>query len=515
MRKRCSLLSRIRLVVHGTGNGLKFIRFCDLLHGPRTLGDATEIIANELMINYYRDHQSFYTSIQNFVLHLHVHYANQYRLHGSLSNLGTFGQESLLGHFAKNRHGTHHFGELITNNYNVDFTIHNQPNSHSSSRNIEIDGIFDLHDSSISRALHEYHNALCICDKIDQCISIYRRCRLKHTIYHSLLYRRRGSSVSYFVQYSKGHDDNLFGSLEDCNSEYARLTRLSQDQADDQNDDDSIQDAINMINSSMKNIRSSKIDRTRLSSSTSSSPRISTCAQTPEKIDVEVSDSDDEENSFFDCRKRTKKTLFESSSKKRRSTIGKPLTQRVSTASNDENSTITMSNKNKSNIQSESNVLQDIDNRVNQLNEKLISNSSKFDQLMQKLYVKIDRLTSNINVHKHALEPYVDKTGETFPDVLMFNNYNLLDLMATDYGNYARKILRIVFSQDELKSSILPPGKPHLRRQPLDQDRFKICMDAIRYKFKLDAVNFGLFYRALLRRKLTDFLIEERRRQST
>ncbi|CAF5175850.1 unnamed protein product, partial [Rotaria magnacalcarata] len=65
-----------------------------------------------------------------------------------------------------------------------------------------------------------------------------------------------------------------------------------------------------------------------------------------------------------------------------------------------------------------SNVLQDIDNRVNQLNEKLISNSSKFDQLMQKLYVKIDRLTSNINVHKHALEPYVDKTGETFPDVL-------------------------------------------------------------------------------------------------
>ncbi|CAF1206912.1 unnamed protein product [Rotaria magnacalcarata] len=326
----------------------------------------------------------------------------------------------------------------------------------------------------------------------------------------------------------------LSGSLEDCNSEYARLTRLSQDQADDQNDgnilascfklihamifilsDDSIQDAINMINSSMKNIRSSKIDRTRLSSSTSSSPRISTCAQTPEKIDVEVSDSDDEENSFFDCRKRTKKTLFESSSKKRRSTIGKPLTQRVSTASNDENSTITMSNKNKSNIQSESNVLQDIDNRVNQLNEKLISNSSKFDQLMQKLYVKIDRLTSNINVHKHALEPYVDKTGETFPDVLMFNNYNLLDLMATDYGNYARKILRIVFSQDELKSSILPPGKPHLRRQPLDQDRFKICMDAIRYKFKLDAVNFGLFYRALLRRKLTDFLIEERRRQST
>ncbi|CAF4628200.1 unnamed protein product [Rotaria socialis] len=79
----------------------------------------------------------------------------------------------------------------------------------------------------------------------------------------------------------------LSDSLEDCNSEYARLIRLSQDQVDDQNDDDSIQDAINIINSYMTNIRSSKIDRTRLSSSTSSSPRISTCAQISEKIDVQ------------------------------------------------------------------------------------------------------------------------------------------------------------------------------------------------------------------------------------
>ncbi|CAF5203896.1 unnamed protein product, partial [Rotaria magnacalcarata] len=67
----------------------------------------------------------------------------------------------------------------------------------------------------------------------------------------------------------------------------------------------------------------------------------------------------------------------------------------------------------------------------------------------------------------------------------MFNSYNLLDLMATDYGNYTRKTLRIVFSQDELKRSVLPPGNPHFRRQSLDQDRFKIY--AIRYKFKLNA----------------------------
>lgn len=90
-----------------------------LFHGPRTLGDETENVANELMGMYYEDHTSFYTNIQNFVLHLHHHFTNQYRLHGSLCNLGTFGQESLIGHFSKNRHGTRNLDQLIINNYNV------------------------------------------------------------------------------------------------------------------------------------------------------------------------------------------------------------------------------------------------------------------------------------------------------------------------------------------------------------------------------------------------------------
>ena len=56
----------------------------------------------------------------------------------------------------------------------------------------------------------------------------------------------------------------------------------------------------------------------------------------------------------------------------------------------------------------------------------------------------------------------------------MFDNINLLDIMATDYGDYARKILRLIFTSDELKTCTLPPGKPHFTRQPLDEERFKI-----------------------------------------
>ncbi|CAF5014205.1 unnamed protein product, partial [Rotaria socialis] len=65
-----------------------------------------------------------------------------------------------------------------------------------------------------------------------------------------------------------------------------------------------------------------------------------------------------------------------------------------------------------------SNVLEGIGNRINELNQKLIANSSKFDQQMQKLYSKIDRLSSNVNINTHALEPYIDKSGERFQDKL-------------------------------------------------------------------------------------------------
>ncbi len=39
--------------------------------------------------------------------------------------------------------------------------------------------------------------------------------------------------------------------------------------------------------------------------------------------------------------------------------------------------------------------------------------------------------------------------------------------------------------------------------------------DAVRIKFKIDSTKYPAFYKNILRRKLSDFLIEERRREST
>ncbi|CAF1076141.1 unnamed protein product [Rotaria magnacalcarata] len=171
-----------------------------------------------------------------------------------------------------------------------------------------------------------------------------------------------------------------------------------------------------------------------------------------------------------------------------------------------------VTNEIESSIHTNSNILKGINNKFNEFTQQLTLNSSKFDQQMNHLNTKIDRMTSTTDINRFAIEPYVDKTGEKFPDKLMHDSTDLLGALGTDYGDYARNILRILYTKEELQTSILPPGRTHLSRKPLDKVRFKKFKDAMRYKFKLSSVNFGQFYRTLLRRKLTDFLIEERRR---
>ncbi|CAF1294231.1 unnamed protein product [Didymodactylos carnosus] len=52
-----------------------FICAIRLLHSQPTFGKATSQIADQLFNQFYRDHNLYYTGLQNFVLHLHAHYS--------------------------------------------------------------------------------------------------------------------------------------------------------------------------------------------------------------------------------------------------------------------------------------------------------------------------------------------------------------------------------------------------------------------------------------------------------
>ncbi|CAF2106469.1 unnamed protein product [Rotaria magnacalcarata] len=272
------------------------------------------------------------------------------------------------------------------------------------------------------------------------------------------------------------------GSLDECNSEYTRLTRISQTANNQDSDNFSENEKLIIDDSSTEN---SIHDLSKRLSNASMSPvltAIHSSRQIPD--DDKTSDSDDEETNFFHYRKCHRKNSKEMQVKKKIATQAKSVPEHHSTYLH--SSTV----------------------------QTILINSSQVHQQVQKLCRKVDRLASTTNINRNAIEPYVDKSNEQFPDKLMFGKQNLLDIMATDYGDYARQVLRTIYSSYELQNSILPPGRPHLARSLLEKDRFKLFITAMRYKFKLDSTNFGLFHCSLLRRKLSDFFIEERCRDT-
>jgi hypothetical protein len=54
---------------------------------------------------------------------------------------------------------------------------------------------------------------LCDCRQYSLCVAIYRRCKIKRRVYHSLLYVKRQSTISYFVEYVDDKQKKCYGSV--------------------------------------------------------------------------------------------------------------------------------------------------------------------------------------------------------------------------------------------------------------------------------------------------------------
>lgn len=191
-----------------------------LFHSGHIFGDETNHIANRLFCRFYEEHELFYDHLQHFKLHLHAHYPYVYETHGSLCNLGCFGQENFIGSISSDHHGTRYYGDSITYYYNIDFCIQQRKK-----KKTIINGPCDR--SSILANDYDYmqqiHSSLCVCNNLNSCCLIYRRFIIKNEMFHSLIYNRRKNSVSYFVQYSLANDviEYRFGIIElffACNS---------------------------------------------------------------------------------------------------------------------------------------------------------------------------------------------------------------------------------------------------------------------------------------------------------
>ena len=187
-----------------------FICAIRLYHSqPPMFGNDTPNMANKMFEEYYKDQSRFYKSIQNYTLHMHYHFADQYFRYGSLANIGCFGQEDLIGHIGSKIHGTRYYGDLIVNYYNVDFQLMNKTRDKKYqviSEGIDLNEHFTMSDYPL---VVQHHDKLCGCSEIMKCLMVYRRCVVRNNIFHSLLYKRRVKSNSYFISYWKSMNTDI------------------------------------------------------------------------------------------------------------------------------------------------------------------------------------------------------------------------------------------------------------------------------------------------------------------
>ncbi|CAF4212627.1 unnamed protein product, partial [Adineta steineri] len=143
-----------------------------------------------------------------------------------------------------------------------------------------------------------------------------------------------------------------------------------------------------------------------------------------------------------------------------------------------------------------------IEHKINDLNKNLVKMSNALRQM-----------ASTTRAGSQNLDHYRDANNqEIFPVTVEYCGRNLLDTIGTDFGDYARQLMRVLYTKDELQSCILPPGRQHLARPPLDAERFARLNEAVRVKYRLASHFYGDFFKYHLGPKLSDFLIEERRR---
>lgn len=96
-----------------------------LIYGDKILGENTSLLANDLLITYYRDNEKYLQHHLNFVLHLHQHLASLYDQHGPLNSINTLAYEDFIGYISKNRNGTVFHHDLLAYYYNIDVYLRN------------------------------------------------------------------------------------------------------------------------------------------------------------------------------------------------------------------------------------------------------------------------------------------------------------------------------------------------------------------------------------------------------
>ncbi|CAF1489614.1 unnamed protein product [Adineta steineri] len=540
-----------------------YICFLRLLHTALILGSSTTIVAEELFKLFYHDHDDYFNGLQNLVLHLHEHMITIYKYYGSLSNIGCFGQEDLIGKIGSNHHGSRYHGELITFYYHIDYSLHDKPTTCLKINNEPYDLVLD---SIVKNDV--VHKQLCDCKQVNDCFNIYRRFIINKQMYHSLLYNKRGRSLSYFVQYFTDQMCTKFGTIEFfltirsqnlkfflfgtlMENTHHRSERLKKPKKIF-SPSDPIQPPYYLVSYGYPT-KYRIIGRTSIQKITNDKAIINNVNGEVQLItsdnenDNETNDDDAYDNNDHSSHnslstsvlkrpsdgfrtptlKRSNK-IVDHQNRARNSSLERNQTTESSIhISHNYNDTITTHHSRQENIlagdTTTGRVLQSTNDHSNEnidnmdisfddsnFKHQMITGMHLVQQNISKLTKKVVSLSVSPSSKYENLDAYRSKNdSENFPSEVIWNNTNLLDIIGRDPGDYGRQLLRHLFTEAELKSSLLPSQSAHLyQKDVLDSVRFGMLNEAIRVKFKLSHDGYRRYYTNSLRVKLSRFLYD-------
>ncbi|CAF2110347.1 unnamed protein product [Rotaria magnacalcarata] len=474
---------------------------------PPMFGEETPTLANQLFIQYYKDHRNFYTGIQNYVLYLHYHYMQQYFNYGSMSHTGCFSQEDLIGHISSNTHGATNYSDLIIHYYNIDFFMHNripQKKQEIISKPIGIRSSFSIDDYPIILKYHDniyiaYHKKMNRSPRqktqpkkftptqATKCPPENYLLRFKDN--GELIVVKRSSLRSIFedtVTVGTGVKRRFAtieakGSYSQCNTIYEQMT------CEDDNNDDSIEADQEDDTNELEEDYSSNDENNQ-----NEILRVSPKAAKRKSSTLTIDDNEED----FDG------TILSSqhglSTKKKRRVLGNSSLNEDHISENEIHTTAQPS---------------ELSSRVlyQTIDDMHASVLKKLEKKLERFSKSLDRIIPTSIAQNFDM--YRDKE-EVFVPTVMHGLIDLLKTRGRDIYDFARQTLKILYTSEELSSSILPPTRIQLSPPALDTVRFEKFHDAVRVKYRIAATHYDDCYSKLIKHRMSDFLIEERKRQA-
>ncbi|CAF3816566.1 unnamed protein product [Rotaria sp. Silwood1] len=183
--------------------------FVTIVHCPKT---REEIELSKKLIHYYCETSSkvYGLQIELYSLHAHLHLPVQVLNHGGLAFTSSFCFESAIRHIKNKSHGTKNLGSQIGYWCDIDTIIPCKEFKLPSPllvNEINLDShLLNAYRDILVKQLHELQHDITM-------IKLYLRFKDKFLTYHSFLYSKRYTCMSYLISYNDNHQQIHYGNI--------------------------------------------------------------------------------------------------------------------------------------------------------------------------------------------------------------------------------------------------------------------------------------------------------------